>query len=46
MDSENKNFIVYDIESLFAPYEKEIDNKQYVKEHIPFVICYAFVKYS
>ena len=32
------NFIVFDIESLFRPYDKEEDDKKYIKEHFPFLI--------
>ena len=37
---------MFDIESLFRPYDKEEDNKKYVKEHFPFLICYLFVSYN
>jgi hypothetical protein len=40
------DFIVFDIESLFKPYETEEDNKKYIKEHVPFLICYLFVKWD
>jgi hypothetical protein len=40
------NFIVFDIESLFKPYDNEDDNKKYVKEHFPFLICYLFISFN
>ena len=37
---------MFDIESLFKPYDLEDDNKKYIKEHVPFLICYLFVSYD
>ena len=44
--TEEFNFIVFDIESLFKPYDTEDDNKKYIKEHVPFLICYSFVRWD
>ena len=46
MKNKEFNFIVFDIESLFKPYDEADDNKKYIKEHTPFLICYLFIKWN
>ena len=36
---------MFDIEALFRPYKLDIDNKTFIKEHVPFIICFMFVAY-
>ena len=37
---------MFDIEALFKPYKLDVDNQTYIKEHVPFIICYIFVSYN
>jgi hypothetical protein len=40
LHTENNSFITYDIESMLIPYTNNEDNEKYIREHVPYVICF------